>query len=212
MIVIKRKTVSEPVSLYRRLILPLAESCASTPVVSQMRGNSEAKCLIIAPPLTPDEYLKGVPLSGIGAVKLHTYMQCHGLDSDRHFLIVSCSYYGEKACKASTHPFIEFIQECAKLSQFRYFVCCGSETFKWIFGGGKKPASTTLFGSEMFMQPLAGKPMFTIPHPDTMTYQWNENFDDRDNRRAAYAAEKAEEKFNQWAEKLAARMKEFKAI
>lgn len=171
----KIKTRTTP-SLVRDLhsqMLQETTRVATGYIIGKMRGNVRSKILLIAPPCNGDEYQMNIPFANNSAKEFHLILNDHGLDTEKHFLVVSCSAFGEKPSKQSTELVKAFIEKCAKFNIFDMYMCVGDDAFKFIFGAGKKPSSAALYGSTIFVPETGYKPLFTFPSPDMLTVPEN---------------------------------------
>lgn len=143
--------------------------------LTKMRGNPEAKFLLIAPPFSEAECRKGVPFSDHAATLFHEILaqEAH-LDTNQDFMVVSCNRYGLKANKHSTQPIVDFVLECGRKSLFDFYLCIGDDAFKFVFGHGKKPSMSALAGHVMYVAETDFKPLYVFPD-----HRWisHESFD-----------------------------------
>ena len=171
------------------------------PVMPRLRGSPKSRRLIIAPPCGPEEYAAGVPFSGDAAKAFHEILLDHNLNTQEDFLVVTCSAYGKKPSMQSTGLIREYVMACARAKLFDLYVCVGDDAFKFLFGAGKKPASSTLYGSVLYVPETGHMPLFVYPSPQVLAPVMGN--DTRENRRAADLADKFNVKFRQWTQKLA---------
>lgn len=156
--------------------------------ISGIRGSPDARRLLIAHPCDESEYnTTKVPFSNAASYVLHNLMLNAGIDTDKDFLVVSASLFGLKHNKASCEPMRNFIIQCAKLELFDFYLCVGSEAFKHIFGGGKKPSVVTLTGNVLYTAETQHMPTYTLPSIEPLVY--TEGEDDRQNWGMKRAAE-----------------------
>lgn len=139
--------------------------------VCKMRGNAFARILVVAPPCDAYEINKGMPFVNQSAQEAHTILSDYGISTDKHFLIVSCSRYGLKPSKHSTDMIRNYVMKCAEERLFDYYVCIGDTAFKFVFGAGKKPSSSTLVGSTLYVPETGRKPLFVFPNTDLLAPQ-----------------------------------------
>lgn len=188
----------------------LPKKSAGVPVCLRARGSMQARVCVIAPPLNAVEYGYGVPLSDKNAVRLEELlMDSADFQTEKNALVISASRFGVKPSKASTDQIRELVERPQFHSCFDLFVCIGDDAFKFIFGRGKKPSSTTLVGSTIYHPAISGKPLFTFQNIGDLVFTPISGMTSRDEYRATdYIAKRNEvmvktaKKFGQLLERL----------
>lgn len=171
----------------------------NTPVMRSLRGNPKADTLMLVPPCSQVEYQTQIPFSTKTALAFHAVLAAEGIDTEKDFLIVSCSLFGLKANKASTTPMVEFLKECAGNEQFKKFVCVGDETFKFLFAHGRKASMQTLGGATLYVPLVNRKPLFVFP--DIAGLAPDYGIDDEDWKRARWQ-QRTEKDFSLYARRF----------
>jgi hypothetical protein len=119
------------------------ETLALNLVMRNMRGNIQAKTLLVAPPPDLVEFQEErLPFSNEAAKFFHeVFLTQAGLDTQKHFCIVAAAAFGEmnakglkKYSKASTQLIRDFVERCAKEGLFERFISVGSDAYHAIFG------------------------------------------------------------------------------
>lgn len=135
-----------------------------------VRGDSNARRLLIAPPLTVGDMTKGQPFSAGEAPRLFETLIKQELDLNTNddFVVVCCTDIPSKPLKATTKCFMLFLSECIKRELFDLYVCLGADAFKTAFGQGKKPSMRSLSGNRMTMPEAGHKDVFVFPDVEPM--------------------------------------------
>ena len=192
MILITSKKPAPAPSLAVKLYRELCVMRSGYHQVSGITGNPTASKLLIAPPCTEEELQSGLPFSQAGNALTYKIMSSLGIEPNKEFLVISASLFGTKHNKASCTPIQEYVKQCASMNLFELYVCVGSEAFKHIFGGGRKPTPVTLAGATLYVRETGHKPLFTLPSPDALIF--TETEDDRANWRNERAAKEAQQR------------------
>jgi hypothetical protein len=151
--------------IYHEMFYGLVFPQAKPPefVMKKMRGNARSRFMLIAPPPFEEEYNFGMPLTSSLAKTFHEILMDNDLDTERDFLVVSCSCYGKKPSKDSTDRIKNYIQICAAENLFDVYVSVGADAFKFLFGAGKKPSSSTLYGNPLYLEMLQPAMLYCFP-------------------------------------------------
>lgn len=207
----KQKTESdapEPLRLFRHLP-NLHKVKPNIPKCEAMRGNPRSRILLLAPPMTAEEYVRGIPFTDPEASFFHTVLkETTGLDTEQHCYVVSCSRYGLKANKASTQDIVEYVRQLAQNKCFELCICIGDDAFKHIFGRGKKPTMNSLAGSTIRHGDIYHLPVFTFPNLQGIVHQ--DTGDKREDRFRQDWANKQQFRFTALFEKLRVELKRMK--
>lgn len=131
--------------------------------MSALRGDSKARMLLVTPCPDQNEYDVQVPFSNEAAKKFHLLLLDDDLDTQKDFLVVSSCRYGLKPKKDATDIIQRYVETCARRDYFDLIVSIGSDTFKFLFGNGKKPSSNTIYGKPLYLEALNHKPLFAYP-------------------------------------------------
>ena len=169
--------------------------------MGSMRGNLKARVCIIAPPPVDSEYARQLPLSCPNAAALHLLLEKSGFDTNEDAFVLSCSFFGTKANKASTDPVAVLIKEIAEKKLADFFICVGDLSFKFIFGRGKMPPMSTMQGSLIYHNDIGHKPLFTLPNIDGLIPP-NANVSGR----LPYSEYRRLQGLRDWSEKLTTKM------
>jgi uracil-DNA glycosylase len=199
-------TLNKPTELPVKLYKQAASNHAGSLIMSNLRGNPKSSVLLIAPPCSAEEYNQGVPFCNLAAKEFHTLLHDHGYDTQRHFLVVSCSVYGEKPSKHSTELVKGFIAKCAAFNCFEYYICVGDEAFKYIFGAGKKPSGSAIYGSTVYVPETGHKPLFVFPSPAPLAVLAEGS--DWEMRRAERIRQAYDKKYYQYARQFTSSLKQ----
>ncbi len=150
--------------LFREMLKSWPNGRNLTHFMPRLRGNLKSKILLVAPPCSDMEYQCKTPFCDVAAQRFHQVLVDRtGEDTEKDFLVISCSLFGPKPCAASTQPVAALVSQAGLRSLMKCFICVGAEAFKHIFGDGRNPATETLFGSQMYIPRFGRVPVYTMP-------------------------------------------------
>lgn len=130
-----------------------------------LRGDSESRRLLIAPPLTEQDIGQGIPFSGSEEAKFFDKIlrERLGLSTNSDFVVVSCTDTVGKVVKNNTAEFLAFLKAVIDGRLFDFYLCVGSDAFKTAFGRGRKPSMESLAGNIMIMPEAKNRKVAVFP-------------------------------------------------
>lgn len=185
-------------------IADFREACSNfpDPKLSRCRGNTKARILLIAPAPEKEDMQNNVPFVHGAAQKFHGNLRAHAnIDTESDCLVMPGSVLPKRMSKLLVLPFKSLTLKY--YSRFNVIFCVGGDTFKFIFGDGKKSSMQTLSnGFPLYLPPLIGKvPLFVLPDIRALDPDW-ENIPENDHWQAKIAQDRCQKWLNRILPKI----------
>jgi uracil-DNA glycosylase len=143
---------------------PYCERLRKRTGITRLQGSPSAETFLIAPVPGKDELSQNLAWCNRSASRFFMWMNNQiGLKSNDDFLIMPCTFDGDKPKKGNTDIGLDIAAAAAQSKSIKRFVIVGGDAFKTYFGYGKKPSMDSLVGHIMFLQQADFKPLFVFP-------------------------------------------------
>lgn len=179
--------VSKALSLFRRIVLNSLSASKRSPATA-LRGDTDAKVLLVGPPITQFDEAQASAFAGGAARAFDQLLQDAGGPRTEQFLCVACNAFGLKPSAESTVPIRQFVSALDQSGQLKLIILVGKEAFKAIINSGKLPPQSMTEGRRLSIPPFRTE-ILTLPSPEALWFAQPE--DEFTHRRLARAQQSA---------------------